>query len=830
MKRRLTLILLLLLSVLTAAAQSTRVRGTVYDAETGEVLPFVGVYFDGTTIGISTDLNGSYSLETRSPEARVLTAQMIGYLPQSVTVTRGAFSEIDFRLVPDPRQLEAAVVKPDDRYIKSILRKLDRSLKENDPDRGPDWNTRIYSKIEMDVTNMEDFLALGAVESTLGFIRNYADTSAITGKSYIPAMISENESDIYHSQNPEFIREVMRATRISGLPEDNIIRTFTGSYLLKTHFYRPSIGVFILDIPNPAAASSHIFYNYFLVDSLQVEGRKTYVLRFHPKKLVTSPTLDGEMQIDAQDFGIRSVHAALSVASNVNWIRHINLDIENVRTPEGRWFYADERLFIDFSITLNDKSKLVSVLANRNIHYEPPVYEPVTDRDALTSSDAVVARNVEHRDNEYWDQARPYPLTEREKGIYKMVDEIKSLPVYDAAFAVTTAITQQYIRLEDWKFEYGRWARTFVHNDTEGFRIALGGRTTKYFSKFIRLGGYIAYGFKDRTPKWELTTELNFNRERQRMLTVDYKRDFTQLGSGTGVFTAQNLFSSIFARNHGNMQSMVHSFRIAYEHEFSPNVNSYLAFTRSRVWGNDHVPFIIGRDPKGDPILQPSYTTNELHAQLRFSWDERVTRNYFKKRYLFTKYPVITLNAIAGIPGISPTDIKYLRTEAIINWRVPATAIGFGRFTLEGGAIFGRVPYTLLKLHEGNQTFFLDRTAFSCMDYYEFASDRWLQGYYEHNFNGFFLGKIPLIKKLDWREVATVRFAWGTMSPANQPGQAPFEFPAITSTLHTPYVEVGVGISNIFRILRVDCFWRLTHRRPEAKKNFTVNIGVDVDF
>ena len=828
MFKRWGLFLALILAVLPAAGQSTRVRGVVRDAETGEPLPFVGVYFDGTTIGISTDLHGAYSLETRSPEAKVLTAQMIGYLPQSVSVNRNAFSEIDFRLVPDPRQLDAAVVRPDDRYIKSILRKLDQSLKVNDPDRGPDWNSRIYSKIEMDVTNMEDLLALGAMESNLGFIRQYADTSAITGKSYIPAMISENVSDIYHSQKPEFIREVMRATRISGLPEDNIIRTYTGSYLLKTNFYRPSIGVFNLDIPNPAAASSHLFYNYFLVDSLQVEGRKTYVLRFHPKKLVTSPTLDGEMQIDAQDFGIRSVHAALSTASNVNWIRHINLDIQNTRTPEGRWFYAEERLFIDFSVTLNDKSKMISVLVNRNIHYTPPVYEPVTDHDALTSSDPVVARNVEHKDADYWDQARPYPLSEREKGIYKMVDEIKSLPAYDWAFAITTALTQQYIRLEDWKFEYGRWARTIVVNDTEGFRLSVGGRTTKYFSQFIRLGGYIAYGFKDRTPKWELTTEFNFNRERQRMLTLDYKKDFTQLGSGTGVFTAQNLFSSIFARNHGNMQSMVHSFRIAYDHEFSPNVNSYLAFTRSRIWGNDHVPLRRA----SDGLLQPSYTTNEVQAQLRFSWDERVTRNYFKKRYLFTKYPVVTLNVIGGFPGISPEDVKYLRTELIVNWRVPATAIGFGRFALEGGAIWGSVPYTLLKLHEGNQTYFLDRTAFSCMDYYEFASDRWISGYYEHNFNGFFLGKIPLIKKLDLREVATVRFAWGTISPQNQPGQAPFQFPqgTIKTLDKTPYVEVGVGISNIFRLLRVDCFWRLTNRRPEAKKNFTVNIGVDIDF
>ena len=826
MFKRWGIFLLLLSAAVSAAAQSTRVHGKVVDAQTGEPLPFVGVYFDGTTIGISSDLNGDFSLETRSPEAKVLTAQMIGYLPQSVPVPHGAFSEINFRLVPDPRQLDAAVVKPDDRYIKSILRKLDQSLKENDPDRGPDWSSHIYSKIELDVTNMEDFLSLGGVENTLGFIRNYADTSAITGKAYIPAMISENVSDLYHSNKPEFTREVLRASRISGLPEENIIRSYTGTYFLKTNFYRPSIGVFNLELPNPAAASSHLFYNYFLVDSLQVEGRKTYVLRFHPKKLVTSPTLDGEMQIDAQDFGIRSVHAALSTASNVNWIRHINLDIQNRRTPQGRWFYAEERLFLDLSLTLNDKSKLVSILANRNIHYDPPVYGPITDPDALSSQEDVVDRKTEPRDQLYWDLARPYPLSEREQGIYKMVDEIKQLPVYNWTFGIATAIVQQYIHLEGWKFEFGRWLRTIAHNDTEGLRLQAGGRTTKYFSTFIRLGGYLAYGFKDHQPKWELTTEFNFNRETQRMLTLEYRRDYATLSSGTGVFSAPNIFSSIFARNHGRMQSMIHSFRIGYDHEFSPSVNSYLGFTRSRVWGNEQVPLVR----TSDGLWQPTYTTNEVEARLRLSWDERVTRNYFKKRYIYTKYPVITFDAIAGFRGISPEDVSFVKTTANISWRVPAMAIGFGRFYLEGGAIWGSVPYTVLKLHEGNQTFFLDRTAFSCMDYYEFASDRWLTGYYEHNFNGLLLGKIPLIKKLDLREVVTARFAWGTISPENQPGNGPMVFPSITKTLETPYVEVGVGISNILRILRVDCFWRLTHRYPEVKKNFVVNLGVDVDF
>ena len=116
------------------------------------------------------------------------------------------------------------------------------------------------------------------------------------------------------------------------------------------------------------------------------------------------------------------------------------------------------------------------------------------------------------------------------------------------------------------------------------------------------------------------------------------------------------------------------------------------------------------------------------------------------------------------------------------------------------------------------------------MDYYEFISDRWVNFFYEHNFNGFFLGKIPFVKELDLREVATFRGAWGTLSEANSTN-APFVLPHASGTLETPYLEAGVGISNIFHIFRVDAFWRLTHKHEDnPRKDFTINIGVDVEF
>ena len=202
---------------------------------------------------------------------------------------------------------------------------------------------------------------------------------------------------------------------------------------------------------------------------------------------------------------------------------------------------------------------------------------------------------------------------------------------------------------------------------------------------------------------------------------------------------------------------------------------------------------------------------------------------FFEKTYIFTRYPIITVDLLTGIKGITRDDCSFYRGELTVDWRVPVGVIGYGNLHLNGGAILGSVPYPLLKLHEGNETYFLDKTGFSLMNYYEYASDRWVTAFYEHNFNGLILGNLPLIKRLNLREVVTFRGAWGTLSEQNR-SQAPFLLPEGMSSLEKPYAEAGVGITNIFRMLRVDCFWRLTHRTERPDRNFAVTLGLDLEF
>ena len=822
MKRICLLVLLLLPFGLWA--QTSKVRGQVTDATDGSPIPYASVFFEGTSIGVSTDEDGRYYIETRDSNALVLTAQMLGYVSRSEPVTYGVFTEINFVLELDADLLTAARIRPDDSYLRSILRQIDEHREQHDPELGKDWSVRIYSKIELDATHAEWLATRSFLRSVLGDVVKWRDTSAVTGVSYIPFMISETISQKFHQSEPEIEKELILANRISGLGDDNFMRQYTGSYLLKTNFYKSTMNLFNLDVPSPAAAYGHAFYNYYLVDSLEMDGRKSYCLRFHPKRGVTSPTLDGELYIDAADFGIRSAHVALSKGSNVNWIRHINIDTENRRTASGAWFPKEEKLFIDFSIAVRDSSRILSFLGNRELHYGEPDQRPIPP-ELLESPDAVTVPPVPPVTEKEWALLRPVPLTTREQGIYDMVEEIQQRPAYKAWYTVFRSLIVGYVEGEHTKIAYGPWAQTVKYNTTEGWHVGVGFRTTQFFHPSLRLTGNLGYGFGDHMIKGGGSLEWLIRRDVTRKITIQGDYDYKQLGQGSALLAQPNLFNSLFSGSSGDKQTLMRSLSLTYEHEFTPQFTSYLSLESHRLHGNEMVPLY-----RPDSSRVASVSANQIRWTGRFSWEERINRGHFHKARIFTRYPVIGIDLMAGIKGITDDDCPFFRGEITFDWKVPAGAFGFSNIHVEAGGILGDVPYPFLKLHEGNRSYFLDKTAFNCMDYYEFASDRWLSTRYEHNLNGLILGRIPLIKRLDLREILTIKAAWGSLSEENRAGGQGILPIEGLKTLETPYVEAGVGLSNILRVLRVDATWRLTHREDNPNGNFRVTFGFDVQF
>ena len=845
-------------------AQTTRVKGRVTDAETKEPLPYANIFLKGTTIGVTTDDDGCYVLETRETGSDILRIEYVSYIPQEKKIKPGAFNQVDFAIKMEDNLLSKIVVKPDYRYIRWILSNIENGKKHNNPEERDRYECRMYTKMELDLVNADKQIKNKLLRKNFGFVFDYMDTSVISGQPYLPIMISENNSIFYSQKDPSKTREIIQASRISGVKDETTLAQFTGNMHVKVNFYDDFIKLFNILIPSPVSGPN-VFYDYFLIDSLSIGGRKTYHIRFHPAKMVSSPTFDGEMRIDAKDWAVKEIHVKLKKGSNVNWIRDLVIDaeyqlVDGHGTYPGRdslWFFKQDKMYADFSVTMRDSSKLMSFLGRRQCDYMDPRFDrPMPDSVSKMITNVATARSNPLVDDEsYWQKNRPVPLTQKESNIYSMVDSIKNVPLYHDLYTIVTAFVNGYYNVSDY-WGIGPYYKLFSFNNVEGARFQFGGRTTDEFSKKIRLTGHVAYGVKDKKFKGGLMAEIMFNNTPTREIIIKGSRDMMQLGRSVNSLTEGNIMASLLNKGNSERLSPVNDFSISYLHEFNQSFNTSISLESRRIYSNDYVPMFTP-----DSTHVTSVAASQLHLSTRFSWRETVTRGTFSKSFLYTKYPVITLDATGSVKGLGHNSYNYLKLEGTLDYWLHMPPAGTSTIQIKSGRIIGKVPYPLLKLHEGNGTYFLDKTAFACMDFYEFASDTWTTLAYEHNFKGFFLGKIPLMKRLQWREVFTLKFAYGTLSKRNNgvtdgsvgnPGSllmgtgtgalyegmnAVMLFPEGMGSLRKPYIEMGVGVTNILRVLRFDCFWRMTHRyktingeKVKAKHRAAINFGFEWSF
>lgn len=812
------------------SAQTTRVRGRVTDAATGAPLAFVSVLFPNTTTGISTDEEGVYVLETRDTSSVVL-ATIVGYYQQTKPIARRAFNQVDFALEPMEVGIDDVVITPGENPAHPILKGVIRHKSKNDPAALPLYRCVTYTKMELDLTNIKPQFRNKRLQRSFGFVFNYIDTSALTGQAYLPAMISETMADYYHSREPDVSREVIRASRVSGVDDTFSIAQFTGALQNDINFYSNFIELFNVRFASPLADGGLSFYNYFLIDSLSVDGRKTYKIRFHPKRL-TTPVLDGEINIDSATYALRSVSVRMPKGLNVNWIKHLHINNTNRMVNDTTWFRDYDHVSAEFSIAIGDSSKMTSFIGTREVSYSDiRLGEPIPNEVLKMDYSVVVEdESVGQKEESYWEKARPYRLTEKEKGIYAMVDSVQNVPLYRNIYTLINTIIGGYYNMK--YIGIGPYYKMVSFNRLEGFRMQFGARTTKAVSRKVRLGGYVAYGTRDEDVKGGGSVEFAFNRRLLRKLTVRGSHDVVQLGAGQHALTDNNILSSIFSRGGRQRLSMVNRFDAFYEHEWIHGIDNHLGTRIQRIYGNEYVPLIR---PDGTAV---GYIDDAVcQVGMRISYDEKSFRSTFNRYFLESKYPVLSFSLTAGMPDVMKNAYEYYRLEGGLHYRPKLPPLGYSDITIQGGKIFGKIPYPLLKLHEGNGTYFYDPYAFSCMNFYEFASDTWVGLFFEHHFNGWILGRIPLIKKLKWREVFVCKGVWGTLSDRNNGSlsdtDAVLLFPEGMSSVDKPYVEMGFGVENIFRLFRVDCIWRLTHRESlpgQDVQNFAVNMSVRLKF
>lgn len=792
--------------------QLTRVRGKVTNAETNEPLPFVNISFKNTTVGVISDFEGNYAIETRL-RADSLVFSYLGFEPYVVKIKPGQYQELNVQLKPTAISLQEVVIKPGKNPALILLDSLNKYRRFNDPDRYQFWEAEIYNKIQFDLSNIDEEFKNNRLLRQFQFVFDYVDTSVVSGKIYLPIFISELRSNFYYQKSPKKEKEVITASNVSGVKDDQLSQ-FLGQMYLKINPYQNFIELFGKGFVSPIATFGPLYYRYYLIDSAYINNKWCYQISYKPRR-VQEPTFTGDFWIHDSTYALVKINARIAQDANLNFVNDIVYKLEFKQVNDSLWFYHSEETFIDFNIS----DRTTGVFGRKTTFYDNVVLDRPREGSFFNpklAQELIVLNNANNFSAEDWAKIRPIELTPRELQIFEMVDSIKQVPIFKTWVDVLNTLVNGYY-VKGW-FEIGPYYKLYSFNAIEGNRFRFGGRTSNAFSTSIMLTGHVAYGDEDQRFKFAQGGLYLYSKNPRRGVGWDIKHDIEQLGISQNAFTQDNILASFLRRTYNRKLTMVDELQFHIEHEWYQGFSNTIKFNTRQIWATEYVPFYVN-NPTASYWINRLPTT-EITLNTRFAYDEKYLLGEFLRISLGTDYPILNLNLTTSITGINGSRYQYYRFTGSVDHSFLINPLGRFRYIIDGGIYFGEAPYPLLQIHEGNETYAYDDYAFNMMNYYEFASDRWVSLLVEHHFEGFFLNRIPLMRKLKLREVVAAKGLIGRVSDRNI---QLMEFPDGMRKLSKPYVEASAGIENILKIFRIDAMWRLTYlTKPEGENVTTI--------
>lgn len=806
LKKSFILFLLAFLPWMTYS-QSTKVYGTIYDAETKEVMPFIHVIFKGTKVGTTSDIDGKYSLESYYGTDSIMTSAL-GYFTTVLPVKKDGTTQLDIYLKSNTLNLPDVVVfaeniDPAEYLFKNIIRNKDVNNKE----KLEHYEYEVYSKVEFDLNNLDEKFMNRKVLKPVNFIFDNLDST--NGKAYLPVLLTESISNFYFRKNPKTSKEHIKATKITGVENESISQVM-GDMYQNINIYDNFINIFGRNFVSPVSDRGWFYYKYTITDTILLGNKWCFRMDYEPRRK-QEPTFAGYFWVNDTTYAITNVKAAVADDANINFIQYFEFEQDFVQVEKEVWMTSRDYLMIDFKIM--DSDKQMGMYGRKTTSYKNHVVNKPRDKDFYSGPEnIIVAEDANSKNDTFWTQARHDTLSKNEMMIETMIDTLKNVPQVKSFIDVVSMLIGGYKVFGP--VEWGPIFSTYSWNRWEGNRFRLGGRTSNAFSKWIELNGYVAYGLKDEQFKYGGGFRAMISKDPRQMVSFNYRNDIEMLGQNNNLFRRDNPLASFLRRNAPDKLVKFEEYKGFYEYEWFEGLNTKLFFKHRII---QPVTFSYQRPlENGDSLAVPNITSTEFTFMLRYAKDEKYLKGEFERISLGTKKPEIRVLYTYGVKGLFKSDYEYHKIGFNITQWFNVGTMGWMRYYIDAGKYFGTLPYPLLEVFPGNQTFYLDPQAFNTMNYFEFVADQYITGIATHHFQGLFLNHIPLLRKLKWREVATFKACWGNISEKNEREIA---LPTDMRPLRFPYMEASVGIENIFKCLRVDLLWRMNYLdNPEANR------------
>lgn len=825
-------------------SQKTVISGKTTDELTGDALPFVSVILKGTTVGTVSDATGKYRIETNVKASEIIFS-FIGYETLIKTIIAGKNQTVNVSLKLSSINLDEVIVTYEKKAYRNkgnpaveLIQNVIDNKEKNRPESYDFLTYRKYEKIQFAFSNIDENLRESGILKKFDFVFDNLDTTRRVGNSILPVYIKETLSDHYYRNNPESSKEVVLAEKTLDL-ERYINNRGAGNYL---NYLYQNINIYdneILFLTNkflsPIAGTAPAFYKYYIDDTLSVNDVKCVRMFFAPRNKADF-LFHGYLYITLDSsYAVRKTDMGINKDINIDWVQNMSIVQDFEKGNDNKWVLVKDEISIDFGIVKNT----TGLYGQRTISYRNYSTADPANNSVFNGPDKTFRIDSASLSREYWEENRLVPLTKSERQIYSTVDSLNNMKEFKVGMDIITMLISGFLNLG--YVELGTVTSFYSYNEVEGSRIRFGGRTSTDFSKKITLDGYGAYGTTDKTFKYNagITYSLTPRTIYQfpvRYIRVNYQKDVRIPSQDIQNWQVDNVLLS-FKRGINDKLFMNNQFKVEYLHEFENHFSYQTGYLFNRQYSHGNLNYYNSFSVTAPEEIS-HINISELFLNLRFAPNESFYQGKMYRTTFPNRNPIINLRLTGGSTMLK-NDYDYLRLQLSISRRYYLSILGYTDIAFEAGKTFGQAPYPLLFLHPANQTYSYQKYSYNLMNFLEFVSDQYASINIDHSFNGFILNKVPLIKHLKLRELITFKALYGSLSDKNDPLLHPglFSFPLdesgtpLTYTLgNKPYIEAGIGLSNIFRIFRVDFIQRLTYTgNPNVNRTgFRVQFRLDI--
>lgn len=837
------LLFLLLGCCMVVSAQN--IQGVVTDSLTKEPIPYLSVFYEGKGVGSITNDDGHYSVETHKGWNK-LTFSAVGYVTKVVNIIPGVTKTMNVKMRPDDIMLEEVVVKPKkEKYSRKnnpaveLMKKVIAHKKNNKLEENDYYQYNKYQKITMSLNDVTPEMLEKGMYKKMPFLKDQIELCEETNKFILPISVDETASQKIYRKQPKNEKTIIKGMSSTGVNElfatGDMLSTVLRDVFTDVNIYDDDIRLLQYPFISPISSSDAIsFYKYYIMDTTYVDKDKCFHLTFVPNNSQDFGFTGHLYVLADSSYTVKKCTMNLPKKSGVNFVDNMDIIQEFEQLPNGEWVLKTDDMIVEMTLM----KIMQGFQIRRTTRYSDYAFDELPQQLFKRKGSEIKEADAMMRGEDFWNQYRPVPLTQTESSMDMLVKRLEQMPGFKYVIFVLKAFIENFVETgtkdHPSKVDIGPVNTMISNNYIDGLRLRMSAQTTANLNPHLFLKGYYAYGFKDHRSKYMGEVEYSFNKKEylprefpKNSITFGYQYDVMSPTDKFLKTDKDNVFVS-FKTSTVDQMSYVRNISLKYENETQFGLKTTVEMKHSKDEPTGGLSYILNDDQR---TLIPEIQTMEASLAFRYAPGETFINTKQRRIPVSFDAPVFTLSHTTGFKGVLGGEYNYNLTEIGLYKRFWFSSWGKIDMFVKGGAQWNKVPFPLLIMPAANLSYILQRETFNLINNMEFLNDRYASLDVSWDMNGKIFNRIPLLKKLKWREAIGFKMLYGQLTDKNNPLKHPgdhelFLFPtrdgrptSFVMNPKTPYMECSIGIHNIFKILHIDYVRRLNYlNHPDANK------------